>query len=416
MNIKNFLKKYEHHFKDKGKFEKYYPLYEAISSIFYTSGYVTKSKSHIRDTTDIKRIMFLVYISIFPAMFWGIYNIGDQIISNLNHLYNNIELNTIIKNNWHYNFTRFLGFSLLNDAKYGSKIILGSIYFFSIYSVVFITGAFWEILFAIIRKHEINEGFFVTSILFSLTLPPTIPLWQAALGISFGTVIAKEIFGGTGYNFLNPALAGRAFLFFSYPAQISGELVWTAIDGFSGATPLSQWALDGGKALINTITGEPITWIQAFIGKIPGSIGEVSTLMIFIGGFFIIFLRIASWRIIIGIMIGMITLSYLFNFIGSDKNNLFSMPWWWHMVLGGFAFGMFFMATDPTTTSFTNKGKFAYGILIGSMCIVIRILNPVYPEGMMLAILFANLFAPIFDYIVIQLNIKKRKKHDDQKN
>ncbi|HHR6458622.1 TPA: RnfABCDGE type electron transport complex subunit D, partial [Providencia alcalifaciens] len=206
-----------------------------------------------------------------------------------------------------------------------------------------------------------------------------------------------------------PALAGRAFLFFAYPAQISGDLVWTAADGFSGATPLSQWATGGTSSLVNTVTGEPITWMQAFLGNMPGSIGEVSTLMIFIGGAFIIFFRIASWRIVAGVMLGMIAMSYLFNFIGSDTNPLFAMPWWWHMVLGGFAFGMIFMATDPVSASFTDKGKWAYGILIGVMCVLVRVVNPAYPEGMMLAILFANLFAPLFDYMVVQANIKRRK-------
>lgn len=227
--------------------------------------------------------------------------------------------------------------------------------------------------------------------------------------ITFGVVIAKEIFGGTGRNFLNPALAGRAFLFFAYPAQISGDLVWTAADGFSGATPLSQWAAGGNHALVNTVTNEPITWMQAFLGNIPGSIGEVSTLMIFIGGALILFFRIASWRIVAGVMIGMIAVSYLFNAIGSETNALFAMPWYWHMVLGGFAFGMIFMATDPVSASFTDKGKWAYGILIGVMCVLIRVANPAYPEGMMLAILFANLFAPLFDYLVVQANIKRRK-------
>ena len=221
--------------------------------------------------------------------------------------------------------------------------------------------------------------------------------------------MAKEIFGGTGRNFLNPALAGRAFLFFAYPAQISGDLVWTAADGFSGATPLSQWATGGEHALMNTVSGEPITWMQAFLGNMPGSIGEVSTLMIFIGGLFIMFFRIASWRIVAGVMVGMIAMSYLFNFIGSETNPLFAMPWYWHMVLGGFAFGMIFMATDPVSASFTDKGKWAYGILIGVMCVLIRVANPAYPEGMMLAILFANLFAPLFDYLVVQANIKRRK-------
>ncbi|KLU15480.1 MULTISPECIES: NADH:ubiquinone reductase (Na(+)-transporting) subunit B [Xenorhabdus] len=409
MGLKNLFEKVEPHFESGGKLEKYYPLYEAVSTIFYTPGTVTKGSAHVRDAIDLKRMMILVWLSVFPAMFWGMYNVGNQALPALTHLYNGDALQQILASDWHYMLAQYLGASLTPDAGWGSKMLLGATYFLPIYAVVFVVGGFWEVLFAIIRKHEINEGFFVSSILFALIVPPTLPLWQAALGITFGVVIAKEIFGGTGRNFLNPALAGRAFLFFAYPAQISGDLVWTAADGFSGATPLSQWAAAGSHGLINTITGQPITWMDAFIGNIPGSVGEVSTLMIFIGGAIILFARIASWRIVAGVMIGMIAVSYLFNAIGSSTNPMFAMPWYWHMVLGGFAFGMIFMATDPVSAAFTDKGKWAYGILIGAMCILIRVVNPAYPEGMMLAILFANLFAPLFDYLVVQANIKRRK-------
>lgn len=409
MGLKNLFEKYEHQFEPGGKLAKFYPLYEAVATVFYTPGTVTKGRSHVRDTIDLKRMMILVWLAVFPAMFWGMYNVGNQAIPALHHLYSGAELQQVLASDWHYSLAQLLGASLTPDAGWGSKMLLGAIYFLPIYLVVFLVGGFWEVLFAMIRGHEINEGFFISSILFALIVPPTIPLWQAALGITFGVVVAKEIFGGTGRNFLNPALAGRAFLFFAYPAQISGDLVWTAADGFSGATPLSQWANGGVSSLVNTVTGEPITWMQAFLGNMPGSIGEVSTLMIFIGGAFIIFFRIASWRIVAGVMLGMIAMSYLFNAIGSDTNPLFAMPWWWHMVLGGFAFGMIFMATDPVSASFTDKGKWAYGILIGVMCVLVRVVNPAYPEGMMLAILFANLFAPLFDYMVVQANIKRRK-------
>ncbi|MDC9594169.1 NADH:ubiquinone reductase (Na(+)-transporting) subunit B [Xenorhabdus sp. IM139775] len=409
MGLKNLFAKVEHHFEAGGKLEKYYPLYEAVSTVFYTPGTVTKGNAHVRDAIDLKRMMILVWLSVFPAMFWGMYNVGNQALPALTHLYHGDALQQILASDWHYVLAQYLGASLTPDAGWGSKMLLGASYFLPIYAVVFIVGGFWEVLFAIIRKHEINEGFFVSSILFALIVPPTLPLWQAALGITFGVVIAKEIFGGTGRNFLNPALAGRAFLFFAYPAQISGDLVWTAADGFSGATPLSQWAAAGSHGLINIITGQPMTWMDAFIGNIPGSVGEVSTLMIFIGGAIILFARIASWRIVAGVMIGMVAMSYLFNAIGSATNPMFAMPWYWHMVLGGFAFGMIFMATDPVSAAFTDKGKWAYGILIGVMCILIRVVNPAYPEGMMLAILFANLFAPLFDYLVVQANIKRRK-------
>ncbi|HGK8531221.1 TPA: NADH:ubiquinone reductase (Na(+)-transporting) subunit B [Yersinia enterocolitica] len=409
MGLKSFLEKIEHHFEAGGKLEKYYPLYEAAATIFYTQGKVTPGASHVRDAIDLKRMMILVWLAVFPAMFWGMYNVGGQAIPALNQLYSGAELQQIIASDWHYRLAQLLDASLAPDAGWVSKMVLGAVYFLPIYAVVFIVGGFWEVVFSIIRKHEINEGFFVTSILFSLIVPPTLPLWQAALGISFGVVIGKEIFGGTGRNFLNPALAGRAFLFFAYPAHISGDLVWTAADGFSGATPLSQWSVNGSHSLVNTVSGQPITWMDAFLGNIPGSIGEVSTLMILIGGAIILFGRVASWRIVAGVMIGMIATAYLFNWVGSTTNPLFAMPWYWHLVLGGFAFGMIFMATDPVSASFTNKGKWWYGGLIGAMCVLIRVANPAYPEGMMLAILFANLFAPLFDYVVVQANIKRRK-------
>ncbi|CAM3993264.1 NADH:ubiquinone reductase (Na(+)-transporting) subunit B [Vibrio neonatus] len=406
--LKKFIEDIEPHFEANGKFEKWYPLYEATATLFYTPGTITKTKSHVRDSVDLKRIMIMVWFAVFPAMFWGMYNTGNQAITALTFLHSGADLATLVSGNWHYWLTEMLGGTISADAGWGSKMLLGATYFLPIYATVFLVGGFWEVLFCIVRKHEVNEGFFVTSILFALIVPPTLPLWQAALGITFGVVVAKEIFGGTGRNFLNPALAGRAFLFFAYPAQISGDLVWTAADGFSGATALSQWAQGGNSNLINNVTGQSITWMDAFIGNIPGSIGEVSTLFLMLGALMIVYMGIASWRIIAGVMIGMIATATLFNLIGSDSNAMFSMPWHWHLVLGGFAFGMFFMATDPVSASFTNKGKWWYGILIGLMCVLIRVVNPAYPEGMMLAILFANLFAPLFDHVVIEKNIKRR--------
>jgi len=269
--------------------------------------------------------------------------------------------------------------------------------------VTFIVGGFWEVLFSIVRGHEINEGFFVTSILFALICPPDLPLWMVALGISFGVVIGKEIFGGTGKNFLNPALTGRAFVFFAYPAAMSGDAVWTAVDGFTGATALSVIASDGMAALQTQMT-----WMDAFIGRIPGSVGEVSTLAIFLGGALLLFARIASWRVMLGVMLGMFAVSTIFNMIGSDVNPMFAMPWHWHLVVGGFAFGMVFMATDPVSASMTNAGKMWFGGLIGVMVVLIRVTNPAFPEGMMLAILFANLFAPLIDHFVVQSNVKRR--------
>jgi Na+-transporting NADH:ubiquinone oxidoreductase subunit B len=409
MSLKHFFEKIEPHFMAGGKLEKWYPLFEATTTVFYTPGTVTQGSAHVRDAIDLKRMMILVWLAVFPAMFWGMYNVGQQAIPALHQMYSGEQLQQLLAGDWHYRLAQMLGASLSLDAGWLSKMLLGATYFVPIYAVSFLVGGFWEVLFAVVRKHEINEGFFVTSILFALILPPTIPLWQVALGVSFGVVIAKEIFGGTGRNFLNPALAGRAFLFFAYPAQISGDLVWTSADGFSGATPLAQWATGGVNQLLHTATGQPISWLDAFLGNIPGSVGEVSTLMILIGGAIILFARVASWRIVAGVMIGMIATTYLFNIIGSSTNPLFAMPWYWHLVLGGFAFGMMFMATDPVSASFTNQAKWWYGGLIGAMCVMIRVVNPAYPEGMMLAILFANLFAPLFDYLVVQANIKRRK-------
>ncbi|MFT6907918.1 MAG: Na+-transporting NADH:ubiquinone oxidoreductase subunit B, partial [Oleiphilaceae bacterium] len=270
-------------------------------------------------------------------------------------------------------------------------------------ATAFLVGGFWEVLFATVRKHEINEGFFVTSILFALICPPDVPLWQAALGISFGVVIGKEIFGGTGKNFLNPALTGRAFLYFAYPAEMSGDAVWTAVDGFSGATSLSVASVSGMEGLMTHTS-----WSNAFFGFVQGSIGETSTLAILIGGAVLVATKIASWRIISGVLGGMIAMATLFNLIGSETNLMFAVPAHWHLVMGGFAFGMIFMATDPVSSSMTNTGKFVFGILVGVMTVLIRVINPAFPEGIMLAILFANLFAPYIDHMVVQANIKRR--------
>jgi len=396
MGLKKFLEDIEPHFEAGGKHEKWYALYEAAATIFYTPGYVNKGATHVRDNIDLKRMMILVWMATFPAMFFGMFNIGHQAAIALG---NGFELANI----WQVGLFQLLGGELTVDAGWGAKMFYGACFFLPIYATTFVVGGFWEVLFASVRKHEVNEGFFVTSVLFALILPATIPLWQVALGITFGVVIAKEIFGGTGRNFLNPALAGRAFLFFAYPAQISGDTVWTAVDSFSGATMLGQ-AFAG---TLNYATDIELWW-NAFYGFIQGSMGETSTLAVLIGGLFLIYVRIASWRIVLGVFLGMVVTSSILNTIGSETNAMFAMPWYWHMVLGGFAFGMFFMATDPVSAAFTDKGKLAYGALIGFMVIMIRVVNPAYPEGIMLAILFANLFAPLFDHFVVQANIKRR--------
>ena len=398
MGRRAFLDKIEHNFEKGGKYEKWYALYEAADTIFYRPSSVTKTTAHVRDGIDLKRIMITVWLCAFPAMFFGMWNIGYQ----ANVIFQANPDLLAAQDGWRMALTAMLaGF---DPGSIWDNMIQGATWFVPIYLVTFVVGGFWEVLFASIRGHEVNEGFFVTSILFALILPPSIPLWQVAMGISFGVVIAKEVFGGTGKNFLNPALAGRAFLFFAYPAQLSGDAVWTSVDGFAGATSLSLGAAGG----IEQIVGSGITWMDAFIGKVHGSVGETSTLAIFIGGAVLLIMRIAAWRIVAGVMIGMIALSSLFNVLGSDTNPLFAMPWYWHLVVGGFAFGMIFMATDPVSASMTNTGKWIFGALIGVMVVLIRVVNPAFPEGMMLAILFANLCAPLIDHFVVQANIKRR--------
>ncbi|KAA0696959.1 NADH:ubiquinone reductase (Na(+)-transporting) subunit B [Halopseudomonas laoshanensis] len=398
MGLRTFLDKIEHNFEKGGKHEKFYALYEAVDTFFYRPGSVTRTTAHVRDGLDLKRMMITVWLCTFPVIFYGMYNIGFQ----ANSIYAaNPEL-LDAQESWRIGLiAMFAGF---DAGSLWDNFVHGAAYFLPVYAVTFIVGGFWEVLFASIRKHEVNEGFFVTSILFALILPPDIPLWQVALGISFGIVIGKEVFGGTGKNFLNPALTGRAFLFFAYPAEISGDAVWTAVDGYAGATALSLAASGGVDAIING----GITWMDAFIGNIHGSMGEVSTLAIFLGGAVLLTTKIANWRIVAGVMLGMIAMSLLFNAIGSDTNPMFAMPWYWHMVVGGFAFGMIYMATDPVSASMTNQGKWIFGALIGVMVLLIRVVNPAFPEGMMLAILFANLFAPLIDHFVVQANIKRR--------
>ena len=398
MSLRKFLDKIEHNFEQGGKYEKWYALYEAVDTFFYRPGSVTKSTAHVRDGIDLKRMMITVWLCTFPAMLFGMWNIGYQ----ANSIFaGNAEL-LAAQDGWRFGLIGALaGF---DPTSVWDNFIQGAAFFLPVYLTTFIVGGFWEVLFASIRRHEVNEGFFVTSVLFALTLPPDIPLWQVALGISFGVVIGKEVFGGTGKNFLNPALVGRAFLFFAYPADMSGDMVWTSVDGYAGATTLSVAAAGG----MEQVMANGLTWWNAFVGLEHGSMGETSTLAIFIGGAFLLLTKIASWRIVSGVLLGMIATSMLFNSIGSDTNPMFAMPWYWHLVVGGFAFGMIFMATDPVSASMTNTGKWIFGALIGLMVVLIRVVNPAFPEGMMLAILFANLCAPLIDHFVVQANIKRR--------
>lgn len=393
MGLRRMLDDVEHHFQEGGRFQSWFALYEVFDTFLYAPDSVTRSTAHVRDGVDLKRIMITVWLATFPAMFYGMYNLGF----NANDA---MPLGQVVEGwrGWLISLVGGYDASSLWDCFW-----YGAVFFLPIYITTFLVGISWEILFAMRRGHEVNEGFFVTSVLFALICPPDIPLWQVAMGISFGVVIGKEVFGGTGKNFLNPALTGRAFLYFAYPAQLSGDSVWVAVDGVTSATILSVAASEGMAAV-----QQQWTWWDAFLGAIPGSIGETSTLAILLGMVLLLITRIASWRIIMGVFLGMVALSTLLNTIGSDSNPAFGMPWYWHLVSGGFAFGMVFMATDPVSSAMTDTGKWAFGILIGLMTVLIRVVNPAFPEGIMLAILFANLFAPLMDHFVVQANIKRR--------
>ncbi len=382
-------------FSKGGRYERFGVLYEMIDGFLFTPADATLNAPHIRDGLDLKRLMVYVDVAVFPCILMALYNTG-------------LHANTAMAATgidaipgWRGDLLALLGIGY-DPSSIWQNMCHGLVYLLPIYVVTLLAGGLWELLFAWVRGHEINEGFLVTSFLFMLTLPPGIPLWQVAVGMSFGVVVGKEVFGGTGKNFLNPALVGRAFLFFAYPAQISGDAVWTAVDGFTGATPLTIGVAGGVQA----IQEAGVTWTQSFLGTVQGSLGETSTLACLLGAFFLIYTRIASWRIMSGVFLGMVATSLLFNSFGSGPAH--ALPWYWHMVLGGFAFGTIFMATDPISASMTNAGRWIYGALIGLMAVLIRVANPAYPEGMMLAILFGNVFAPTIDYFVVQRNIRRR--------
>lgn len=399
MGLRSFFDRIEPHFEKGGKYEKYFPVYEMVESFLYTPKTVTTVAPHARSYIDMKRIMTYVVIATIPCILWGMWNTGYQANSAI------AALGSDAATGWRIALLQMFGISL-DAANPMANIAHGFLYFLPIYIVTLVAGGIFEVVFATVRGHEVNEGFLVTSMLYTLILPASTPLWQVALGIIFGVVIGKEVFGGTGKNFLNPALTGRAFLYFAYPANMSGDSVWTPVDGFSGATALGVSAAEGVQAL----AAKGIEWSDAFYGTIQGSFGETSTLACAIGLVFLLATKIANWRLIVGCLGGMIGFSALLNVIGSDTNPMFAMPWYWHLVLGGYAFGLVFMVTEPVSASHTNAGRYIYGALIGVMVVLIRVLNPAFPEGMMLAILFGNVFAPLIDYFVVQANIKRRAR------
>ena len=399
--IRTLLDKVEPHFDRGGKLEFFYPLYESADTLFFTPGKVNRGTLHVRDGLDLKRMMIWVVVALLPIVCMAMYNTGLQAARV-------IAAGATPLDNWQTALFEAMGFEFSTDLV--ACFVYGSLYFIPVFVVGFAVGIGIEVLFCMIRGHEVNEGFFVTGFLLPLTLPPTIPLWQVATGVAFGVIIGKEVFGGTGMNFLNPALTARAFLFFAYPAQISGDAPWIAadfigVDGVSGATWLATAVSEGPKAL-GAVGSE--AWWQAFIGLIPGSMGETSALLCLLGAFILIVTGMGSWRTMAGVTLGTAGMVLLLNAVDSSTNPAFGVPFGWHVVLGGWAFGTVFMATDPVSSAFTDKGRWIYGFGIGVMVVLVRVVNPAYPEGMMLAILFMNMFAPFIDHFFVQANIKRR--------
>ena len=403
--LRNLLDRAGHHFEKGGRLHKFFPLFEAVDTFFYSPAAITRTGAHVRDAMDLKRMMIMVMIAALPCVLMAMYNTGLQA---------NLAIDpakVAALDGWRHDVLRLAGVGYSAQSVWAC-LVHGALYFLPLYAVTMVVGLAWEVGFAIVRGHEgINEGFFVTGLLFPLILPPTTPLWQAALGISFGVVLAKEVFGGTGMNFVNVALAARAFLFFAYPAEISGDRVWTAIppelavDGFSGATVLSQIRQATGP-----VADLHLSWWQAFVGLEKGSMGETSALACLVGAALLIATGIGSWRIMAGVALGTVAMASLFNLVGSATNPYYAVPFWWHMVAGGWAFGTVFMVTDPVTAPFTETGKWIYGALVGCFVVLIRVVNPAYPECMMLVILFMNVMAPLIDYPLVKANITRRMK------
>ncbi len=375
--IKNTLDKMRPNFEEGGKFYAFHSLFDAIDTFFLTPAKTTFTGCHIRDAVDNKRTMFTVVIALIPALLFGMYNIGYQ---------HYLALGEIAQGDYLANFWGNFGYGLL---KLLPMII-----------VSYVVGLGIECIFAQIRKHEVSEGYFVTGMLIPLICPPDVPLWQLALAVAFAVIIGKEVFGGTGYNFLNPALVARAFLFFSYPIQMSGDKVWIAGDAITGATPLGE--------MIAGVTTPSASVLDMIIGFVPGSVGETSVIAIAIGALILLVTGVASWRVMLSVFVGGAAMGLIFNAVGA--NEYMNMPFYYHFLMGGFMFGAVFMATDPVTAAHTNTGKYIYGLLIGIMAVLIRVVNPAYPEGMMLAILLMNVFAPLIDYYVVDANIRRRAK------
>jgi len=382
-------------FSPGGRWASLRPLYDAADNFLLTPGTVTRGAPHVRDALDFKRLMITVVIALLPTVIMALYNTGLQANLALQ------DVGAIDVKGWRGTILTLLDVGIAPD-NIVADTVHGALYFFPIYLVTLLAGGFWEVLFACVRRQPINEGFLVTSLLFALIMPPDIPWWQVALGISFGIVLAKEVFGGVGMNILNPALAGRCFLFFSYPQQMTGDNVWVAVDGYSRATPLAELA-DPERML-------SVTWQEAFWGWMPGSMGETSVFACLIGAAILLISQVGSWRIILSVVLGMTAMATLFNQIGSNSNPMFAVTPLWHLLLGGFAFGAVYMATDPVSSAHSQTGQWLFGLLVGALTVLVRVINPGFPEGIMLAILFANIFAPTIDRIVISAHIRRRQR------
>ena len=398
--LRRLLDAQAHHFERGGRLEKLHALWEAQDTFLYTPGTVTDGPSHVRDGLDLKRLMMTVVVALAGCVYMAFYNTGYQ--ANVA-----IASGAAPLAGWQTAAMEALGIGFMPDDPFAC-LVHGGLYYLPVLAVVFAVGGAWEAVFSIVRRHEINEGFLVTGMLIPLVLPPTVPLWQVALGTSFGVVIGKEVFGGTGMNVLNPALVTRAFIFFAYPTSMSGDAVWiaadTASDAVSGATALATATLGGATAVV-----DDFDWWSAFLGLVPGSMGETSTLACLVGAVVLIATGVGSWRIMLSVAAGTFLMAATLNAIGSETNPFFNVAPIWHFVMGGWAFGTVYMATEPVTAPSSRRGHYVYGFLIGVLCVLIRVVNPAYPEGMMLAILFMNLFAPLIDYFAIQANVRRRR-------
>ena len=373
MGLRKFVDKIKPTFSEGGKLGFLHSTFEGFETFLFVPNTTTQRGAHVRDCNDIKRVMIVVVVALLPALLFGMYNIGYQ-----------AGIEGIMPAFW-FGFLKMLPMIIVS----------------------YVTGLAIEFTFAQKRKHEINEGFLVSGLLIPMIMPISVPLWIVALSTAFAVVIGKEVFGGTGMNVFNPALLARAFAFFAYTPQMSGETVWYATDANTGATPLANLADHG---TLHAADAEPISALDAFFGFIPGSVGETSTAAILIGAAILLFTGVASWRIMLSVFAGGLAFAYLFQAVGVDNTMIDDAPAYYHLLVGGFAFGAVFMATDPVTSAQTNAGKWIYGFMVGALAVLIRVINPAYPEGMMLSILFMNALAPLIDYFVVERNIARRKK------